>query len=65
MPLLELKCNDCGYESEELVKADGKYPDCPKCGKPLQQKYSGKLTVNYKNSCGGCSGNCSSCGGCH
>ena len=65
MPLLEFKCSKCGYETEELIKADGKYPNCPKCGQQLEQKYSGKLTVNYKNSCCGCSGNCSSCGGCH
>ncbi|MCI8435111.1 MAG: zinc ribbon domain-containing protein [Clostridia bacterium] len=65
MALIELKCEACGYVGEELIKSDGKYPPCPKCGKPLQQVYAGKCYVNV-NKCGGnCSGNCKTCGGCH
>ena len=63
MPLIELKCEKCGYDGEELVKADGIYPPCPKCGGKLTQNYSGKLTVNgFKK--GGCSGDCKHCSGC-
>lgn len=64
MPLIQLKCDDCGYEDEELVGCDGKYPPCPKCGKPLRQDYNGKLTVNSVKA-KACSGNCKTCGGCH
>lgn len=65
MPIIEFICPDCGYQTEELVKADGNYPPCPKCGKIMNQKYHGKLTVNYKAG-SGCSGDCGHCGGgCH
>lgn len=67
MALIEFVCPKCGYECEELVKSDGKYPDCPKCGAALKQKLSGKCYTNCagKSGGGGCSGNCSCCGGCH
>lgn len=64
MPLIRLKCKECGYETEELVGCDGKYPLCPSCKKPLEQNYSGKLCVNGTKS-HACSGNCKTCGGCH
>lgn len=64
MPLIDLKCTHCDYESEELVPANGKYPPCPKCGEKLVQNFDGKLTVNCVRS-HGCNGNCGSCGGCH
>lgn len=64
MPLIELKCLKCGKTYEELVKADGNYPPCKECGGKTEQVYNGKLIVCscHKNEC---SGNCSSCGGCH
>ncbi len=66
MALIEFICPKCGYESEEIVKSDGKYPNCPKCGEKLKQKLSGKCYTNCAGkSGGGCSGNCSCCGGCH
>lgn len=63
MPIIEFKCPQCGFETEELIKADGNYPDCPRCGTKLTQKYSGKLAVNYRKSA--CKGDCGHCGGCH
>lgn len=67
MAFLEFKCPQCGYETEELVKSDGKYPDCPKCGAKLVQKLSGKCYTSCAGKSGdhNCSGNCSCCGGCH
>lgn len=66
MALIEFKCVSCGYETEELVKSDGKYPPCPKCGGKLQQKYSGKCCFGTgKGSSGSCSGHCGTCKGCH
>ena len=69
MALIAFICPKCGYESEELVKSDGKYPDCPKCGEPLKQKLHGKCYTpcvgKGSGHGGGCSGNCSCCGGCH
>lgn len=66
MALITFICPKCGHESEELVKSDGNYPNCPKCGTKLRQKLSGKC---YSTCAGkghnGCSGNCGSCGGCH
>lgn len=64
MPLIELICKNCGTVVEELVKADGEYPVCKKCGCKLEQKYSGKCYVSSVKKGGGCSGNCSRCGGC-
>ena len=68
MAFIEFICPRCGYTSEEIVKSDGKYPDCPKCGAPLKQKLSGKCYTGVagkpNGSGGGCSGNCSCCGGC-
>lgn len=61
MAFLELKCDKCGYETEELVRTCDKYPKCPKCGQDLIQKYSGKCNSIKKSSC---SGHCGSCGGC-
>ena len=69
MALIEFICPRCGHTSEEIVKSDGKYPDCPKCGTPLKQKLSGKCYTGVAGKSsgggGGCSGNCSCCGGCH
>ncbi|MBR2967177.1 MAG: zinc ribbon domain-containing protein [Clostridia bacterium] len=64
MPLIELRCAHCGKVYEELVRANGEYPACKYCGGKTDQVYSGTLTVN---SCkkSNCSGNCSTCGGCH
>lgn len=64
MPLIELKCYNCGRSYEELVKADGNYPPCKFCGGKTAQVYNGKLIVNQTKK-EGCSGNCSCCGGCH
>ncbi len=64
MPLIELKCDKCGYRGEELVKADGKYPKCPECGESLTQNFNGKLCVNGVKKGGGCSGDCKHCSGC-
>ncbi|MCI8412977.1 MAG: zinc ribbon domain-containing protein [Clostridia bacterium] len=66
MALIEFVCPKCGYESEELVRSDGVYPNCPQCGEKLKQKLNGKCYTNCAGkSGGGCSGNCSCCGGCH
>lgn len=64
MPLIELICKNCGTVTEELVKADGEYPNCKKCGQKLEQKYSGKCYVSAVKSGGSCGGNCASCKGC-
>jgi len=61
MPLIDLKCNKCGYSSEELIKLGQKYPPCPKCGSELVQNYTGLKTPTFKKNC---SGSCGSCGGC-
>ncbi len=65
MAFIEFICPACGYTSEEFVKNDGKYPDCPKCGAPLKQKLSGKC---YTSCAGkgsdGCGGDCAHCSGC-
>lgn len=63
MPFLELKCEKCGYEFEELVAVGKDYPLCPKCGAKTDQKYSGQMWVN-KVSKNKCSGNCATCKGC-
>lgn len=64
MPFIELKCEECGQVYEELVKADGKYPVCKYCGGKTNQVYNGKLIIGAcKKS--DCTGNCSTCGGCH
>lgn len=65
MPLIELRCVKCGKVYEELCKADGHYPPCKECGGATEQVYNGKLIVCAHHSDGECSGNCSSCGGCH
>ena len=66
MALIEFICPKCGHVCEEFVKNDGNYPDCPKCGEKMKQKFSGKCyTACGGKSSGGCSGNCSCCGGCH
>ena len=65
MDFIEFVCPKCGYESEELVKSDGKYPNCPKCGTALKQKLSGKCyTACQGKGSGGCGGNCATCKGC-
>ena len=46
MALIEFICPKCGHVTEELVKSDGNYPDCPKCGTKLVQKLSGKCYTN-------------------
>ena len=69
MALIAFICPKCGYECEELVKSDGKYPSCPKCGEPLKQKLSGKCYTHVPgkgSGGGGCSGNCGgNCSCCH
>lgn len=65
MALIEFVCPQCGYVCEELVRADGKYPDCPECGAPLAQKYSGKCYCAKTGGGSSCSGNCATCKGCH
>jgi putative FmdB family regulatory protein len=32
MPIYEFRCEECGAEFEELVKADGVAAVCPSCG---------------------------------
>jgi putative FmdB family regulatory protein len=32
MPIYEFRCEECGAEFEELVKAGGKATVCPSCG---------------------------------
>ena len=66
MPLIELICKNCGAVSEELVRADGDYPNCKKCGHKLEQKYNGKCYVSSSSAKkgGGCGGNCANCKGC-
>ncbi len=63
MPLIEFKCNKCGYETEELTKTNDVAPKCPKCGYEMTQKYWGKCYVNGSTK-EHCSGNCSTCKGC-
>lgn len=53
MALIEFICPKCGYESEEIVKSDGKYPNCPECGEKLKQKLSGKCYTNCAGKSGG------------
>ena len=40
------------------------YVKCPDCGKKAQRAYEGKCLFGAPGSSGGCSGNCSCCGGC-
>ena len=64
MALIEFICPKCGYESEEIVKSDGKYPNCPECGEKLKQKLSGKCYTNCAGkSGGGCGGKRACCCG--
>ena len=48
MAFLELKCTNCGYEFEELVRGD--YPKCPKCGGYMVMK--GSKIVCADEQCG-------------
>ncbi len=64
MPLISLICPSCGHTDEELLKATGQYPPCPKCGTTLKQNFGGKCYVNVNKSSTNCTGNCATCKGC-
>lgn len=62
MALIDFKCKKCGKEFFEIVDNNDEVV-CPKCfSKNVQRLYKGKY---YGKSSSTCSGNCSSCGGCH
>lgn len=62
MALIDFKCNDCGNEFFEIVNNNEEIV-CPKCSsKSVKRLYKGKY---YGTNGAGCSGDCSSCGGCH
>ena len=65
MPLLKYRCPSCGKTFEELVSfSHAEEAKCPDCGKKAQRAYEGKCLFGVPGSSGGCSGNCSCCGGC-
>lgn len=69
MPMLDFKCNNCGYKFEELVFAHNKdRVRCPKCaGGDLARVYEGKCLFGSASggSRSGSSCNGKSCAGCH
>ena len=64
MPIFEYKCPVCGKIFEELVRSCDVQVECPECKVPAQRSYSGKIYTSLGKQGGGCSGNCSTCGGC-
>ncbi|MBL9139859.1 MAG: zinc ribbon domain-containing protein [Verrucomicrobiales bacterium] len=71
MPIYEFHCEDCGAESEILVRSsDWKGTPCPKCGsKHLEKKFSvfassGGDGGSPASAGADCSGNPRSCGRC-
>lgn len=60
----EFVCLDCGEIFETFEKENGK-TECPKCkGSNVSTSFSGKTYGCFGKSSGGCTGNCSTCGGC-
>ncbi len=49
MPIFEYKCEDCGYEFEELVFDRDECPPCPKC----QSTNTGTLMSAVRSKVGG------------
>jgi putative FmdB family regulatory protein len=70
MPMLDFKCNSCGYKFEELVFTHNKdQVRCPKCkGADLARVYEGKCLFGSASRGGGgssCAGkSCAGCAGC-
>ena len=66
MPIYEFHCNDCGGESEALVRStDWKGTACPKCGsKRLEKKFSTFASSIAGETAASCSGVPTSCGKC-
>lgn len=63
MPLIDYKCKKCSEEFFEIVNGNSEKIVCPKCkSEEVERVYKGKF---YGKNGGNCSGNCSSCGGCH
>lgn len=63
MPLIDYKCKKCNEEFFEIVNSNSEKIVCPKCkSEEVERVYKGKF---YGKNGGNCSGNCSSCGGCH
>lgn len=62
MALIDYKCKDCGKDFFEIVRSDKEKIVCPECkSENVQRIYKGK----YYGKGGGCTGSCSTCGGCH
>lgn len=65
MPLLQYKCPKCKKEFDEIVKDCTQEVLCPDCKIKADRCYSGTMFSSTGKSCGGCTGDCKTCGGCH
>ena len=62
MALIDFKCEKCGSSFFEIINNSEEKVQCPKCGSDeVKRVYKGK----YYGKNDGCSGGCSTCGGCH
>ncbi len=65
MPVLQYKCKKCGKRFEELVKVYTDPVRCPDCGGETERDYAGPMYSSTGKKSASCTGNCSTCGGCH
>ena len=65
MPVLQYKCPKCNKEFEELVKDCFEEVTCPDCNQKAERCWSGKMYSSTGKPPKHCSGNCSTCSGCH
>ena len=65
MPLLDYKCPECKKEFSELVKNCEQEVLCPDYKVKAERIYYGKPAGTFGKKPSGCTGHCSTCGGCH
>ncbi len=65
MPIFSYRCPACGEMFEELVRSHEEEVPCPKCGKKAERVWSGCMYSATGKPPKKCSGNCSTCPGCH
>lgn len=65
MAVFEYKCDACGKVFDEYVRRSDDEVLCPVCGKKARKNLSGKMWTATGRTCGYCTGDCKTCGGCH